>query len=362
MVNKRIYNGKGKLLSALFIMAMILIIFIFSDIHRNQQVMANGSKRKGNMFYIQLVNYTLPAIKVLNFDEENMAESTVSVKSVFLSIIGIDLNEPDKIVKKEMPYFSQDNLTLAYDKNSSKETNFNLNDSDISRDANNSDITNNNSNAQNAVFQVYDPKLKKTLNVTKPEVLIYHSHTTESYSPYGSDNTDPTRDVCAVGDVIANELENNYGIAVIHDTTIHNVAAYTKSYERSGETVDKYLSKYGDFKMVIDLHRDSSPDKSALTMKINDENVAKFMFVMARKNPHYDKNIALVNSIINVSNKDFPGICNGIYYYNYGTNFFNQAKSNNAFLLEVGSDVNTIDEAKATGKYIARILAETLNK
>jgi stage II sporulation protein P len=173
---------------------------------------------------------------------------------------------------------------------------------------------------------------------------------------------DPGKNVCAIGTVITNELENNYGIATIHDTTVNNEVAYTKSYERSGETLDKYLSKYGDFKMVIDIHRDSALDKKSDTMMVNGENIAKFMFVMARKNPHYDKNIALVNSIMNIANKDFPGICNGIYYYDNGTNFFNQGKSNNAFLLEIGSDMNTMDEAKATGKYIARILAEKINK
>ena len=40
----------------------------------------------------------------------------------------------------------------------------------------------------------------------------------------------------------------------------------------------------------------------------------------------------------------------------------NQDMSNNAILIEVGADINTTTEADATGKYIARLLAEYLNK
>lgn len=359
MLNERMNTVKVKLIIISCSMILISIVYIFSNMNKNQQLMANNSEKQNNMFYIELVNYTLPVIKVLSTDD-NMDKDAFSIKNKILSCMGINLVEPDKIIKKEMAYFSQNTFPLAYDNKTnsglSNMDSFNLSDSDVTKN----EI--NNSNLPNSVFQVYDPKLKKTLNVSKPDILIYHSHTTESYYPYGSDNMDPTKNVCAVGDVISKELENNYGIAAIHDITIHNAAAYTKSYERSGETVDKYLSKYGDFKMIIDIHRDSALDKKSATMMINGENTAKFMFVMARKNPHYDKNIALVNSIMNVANKDFPGMCNGIYYYDYGTNFFNQAKSDNAFLLEIGSDVNTMDEAKATGKYIARILAQQLNK
>lgn len=347
---------------------MVFLVMIFSNVYKDEKIMGNTSARRGNMFFVGVINYTMPLIKVLNFDEEDMAESTFSVKDELLSSIGINIKHPENIIGKEIAFFTTNSSSSTnVNKNSSvKETfndnstsAFNLKNSDVKKA---STTANSNNTSSNNVFNIYDKSLKKTLDTSKPEVLIYHSHTTESYSPYGPDNMDPNKDVCAVGDSIAKELQNNYGISVIHDTTIHNALAYNKSYERSGETVDKYLKKYGDFKMVIDLHRDSSDDKKALTMKINGEDVAKFMFVMARKNPHYDKNIALVNSIVDTSNKDFPGLCNGIFYYNYGMNFFNQAKSNNAFLIEVGSDVNTMDEAKNTGKYIARVIAEVLNK
>jgi stage II sporulation protein P len=80
-------------------------------------------------------------------------------------------------------------------------------------------------------------------------------------------------------------------------------------------------------------------------------------------NPHYNKNIALVNSLINIANKDFKGIlCDqNLYIYEHGSNSFNQSLSNNAFLIEVGCDQNELSEAKATAKYLARIFAEQIN-
>lgn len=361
MVNKGINNGKNSFTLILGLTIMIFSIYIFLgffNLQKTQQKLTGG---RGNMFYVQMVNYVMPIVKITNFDEEDMAESTFSLKSGLLNYIGINLSNPDEILKREISYFKEDNNSFSYNVYN-KISDFNLKDSDITKTSTDK-ISNKDNNELNQTFQIYNPQLKKNLDSSKPEILIYHSHTTESYGQYGSDNLDPTKNVCAVGDELAKELSNNYGISVIHDTTIHNVLAYNKSYQRSGETLDKYLKKYGDFKMIIDIHRDSDPNKANVTANINGENVAKIMFVMARKNPHFDKNMMIVNSMLNTAKKNFPGLTigNGIYYYDYGMNFFNQAKSNNAFLLEIGSTPNSLDESKASSKYIARMIAEYLN-
>ena len=114
--------------------------------------------------------------------------------------------------------------------------------------------------------------------------------------------------MCAVGDVITEELEKKYGIAVIHDKTVHNVGDYNGSYKKSGVTLDKYLKEYGDFDLIIDLHRDGVPNRKNATTKINGEDVAKFMFVVTQKNPRYAKQKKLINSMIKISNKLFPDL------------------------------------------------------
>lgn len=211
---------------------------------------------------------------------------------------------------------------------------------------------------------MYNPTLKNNNPSSIPAVFIYNTHTTESYAPYGTDNLDPTKNVCAVGDELAKTLSNDYGISVIHDKTIHNVENYTGAYGSSRQTLEKYLKKYGNFKIIIDLHRDSEEDKNLATTTINGQSLGKFMFVMVKTNPHFDKNMIIVNSLINTAKKYFPQLLmgdGGMYYYYNRPDFFNQGESNNTMLIEVGAASNTLDEAKGTSHYIARAIAEYLN-
>jgi stage II sporulation protein P len=217
------------------------------------------------------------------------------------------------------------------------------------------------SDLPNRIVTVYEPKLKKKLNTSKPEVLIYHTHTSEAYEPAdGGFTRDNNLNVCAVGSLLQEELQNNYGIATIHDTAINDMN-YLQSYSKSAITLDKDLKKYKNFKVIIDMHRDSGLNKKDITTKMNGENVAKMMFVMTASNPHSSKNMALANKLMDISNTLFPGFCKGIFTYEHGINYFNQNKSNAAVLIEVGSNINTIDEAKASSKYFARIIGQYIN-
>jgi stage II sporulation protein P len=56
----------------------------------------------------------------------------------------------------------------------------------------------------------------------------------------------------------------------------------------------------------------------------------------------------------------YPGFAKGVLYYNHGIRNFNQGMSNNAILIEVGSDINTTTEAQASMKYLARIIAQVI--
>lgn len=65
---------------------------------------------------------------------------------------------------------------------------------------------------------------------------------------------------------------------------------------------------------------------------------------------------------MDISNKLFPGFCKGIYTgYRRGTKYFNQNKSDNSLLIEVGSNINTVQETKNSAKYLARVIAEYIN-
>ncbi|MBU5591039.1 stage II sporulation protein P [Clostridium sp. MSJ-4] len=319
---------------------------------------------QGNMFYVQILNRSMPLIKHVAFDTEDLAESKFSLKDKCLDILGMNWKDPIKIMAKEIHYFSMLKPEGRDGSISLKEviSSFNIGESSILK--NSEEDLAKDAQVKSASSKAYNPNLKKQLNASKPEVLIYHTHTSESYiTPDGNtdkDSFDENRNVCAVGDELARELEKNYGISVIHDKTVHN-STYTQSYSRSRETLTQYLNKYGDFKLIIDLHRDSVNSKKSVTANLNGEDVTKIMFVMTRKNPHFDKNNAIAENMLKTSKELFPGFSREIWYYDTGTRFFNQDLSNNAILIEVGAHVNKIEEAKGSAKYIARLVAEYLN-
>lgn len=338
--------------------SMLLIIILPCVVRANNY----SSYVKRNMFYVQVLNYTMPAVKATSFNEDDMAENRFSISQTALAATGLNLKNPKSVLGREMAFIGSEDIA-AGERPNVDFNHFKLDDKQVAKETDNTVANSNeNTNLQNREVAVHDPKLKKTLNTDKPEVFIYHTHTTEGYKPGKPINTDNTQNVVAVGDELIKELQTNYGISAINDKTVHDAEAYTQSYARSAVTVDRNLNKYKDFKLIIDLHRDSVENKNAVTTKVNGENAAKISLVMAKKNPHFSKNMALANEIIDTSNKLFPGFCRGVIYYNYGTRYFNQNKSDNAILIEVGADINTIDEAKASAKYLARIIAEVLNK
>ena len=349
-------NGNVKIFFCTF--TLLIIFFIGLILPRSANAVSEGDNK--NSFYVNVMNNVLSAVKSSStkLQEDNSEDS---INAGMLSFLGIDISNPISIVVKEIAYLDKSESSNDVSNSETFSLNpFNLDDKQVSKS---------DTKASNVVENLYNPSLKTTLNNAKPRVLIYHSHTSEAYRTSSSDasNTkaslDKTRNVCAVGDVIADELENKYGISVIHDKNVNDTGDYNNAYKKSGVTLDKYLKKYGKFDLIIDLHRDSITDNNAVTTKINGEKVAKFMFVVTDKNPNYAKQKKLINSMITISNKLYPGLVrsNPIYYYHWGMGFYNQNRSNNAMLIETGTYTNTVKEVKNTGKYLSRVIAEQLN-
>ncbi|AOR22971.1 stage II sporulation protein P [Clostridium taeniosporum] len=344
-------NTRIKLLSGVNGGMIFLIIIILIFFFRVGNILKNCNER-GGYAYVQLLNLGMPLVKEQVYNEESYAENNLSLENVVLKAVGLDCLTYKNILKSEVGFFYN-----IGDKEESKVTfnQFSVNEDSILKFSSKEKSLNN---------KIYDPSLKKQLNASKPEVLIYHTHTTEGYAeaPGGApDTTDENANVVGAGDVLAKELEENYGISVIHDKTNHSVS-YNDSYKRSSETVDKYLKKYGDFKIILDLHRDSVPNKDAMTTKVQGNNAAKIMFVNAKNSTRYKKNKELTERVFNKTNELFPGLTRKILTYTRGKNAFNQSKSDGSILFEMGSNVNSIEEAKVTARCMARVLAEILNR
>ncbi|MBU3090710.1 stage II sporulation protein P [Clostridium sp. CF011] len=345
-----------------FCVFILLIIFLLSLILPKSAKADNEGKYR-NYFYVNVINNTLAVIKSSN-TEQQYTNSENSVKLSALSLLGVDILNPISIIVKEVAFLDNNDASSDVSNSKFSPNPFKLEDKQVSKseaEAKDKD--------SNLVAPLDNPALKKALNNAKPRVLIYHSHTCEAYRTSDNDKStiensiDQTRNVCTVGDVIKDELEKKYGIAVIHDKTVHDKGDYNSAYKKSGVTLDRYLKEYEKFDLIIDLHRDSVQNKNAVTTKINGQNVAKFMFVVTDKNPRYAKQKKLINSMIGISNKLYPNLIKGdpIFAYHYGIGFYSQNKSDNAMLIEVGADRNTVSEVKNTGKYLSRIMAEQLN-
>lgn len=359
--NKR---TKGKIYTAISVSLLLaLSIPAFSKAST-----ATDSYSDRSLFYTEIFNSGFPILKSIALDDDDKAELNYSLKTKLLEFVGLDISNPLSIVSREFNLIKDGDPETAL-----RETKtpfilnpFKLDENNIIK---NTEVTPPDKTVDyTKVAEVYNPKLKKTLNPAKPEVLIYHSHTTESYAPDGKYNLDPNKNMVAVGEVIKKELENNYGIAVVHDTTVHNYPNSNAAYTKSGKTLDKYLNEYKDFKIIIDLHRDGINESSASTVvtKLNNKNLARFMFVIGTGNPNKDKNLALARKLSKISEDLFPGLIRSGNAGDYGTYYFksakfHQQKNPNILIIELGAQTNTLEEAKTTAVYIARIFAEYIN-
>lgn len=351
IVNTKNINDALILKLSILIIMIIIVLTMILPLTVKTYTSANDSRT--NLFYLQVLNYSLPSAKVSTLDPEDMAENSFSLKDSILNALGMNIENPENIMGKEIAFLNGKTLISS----NTNITSYELASNDVIK----SDSAAQSTSASVAVTPTPTAAPTPTINTSVPQVFIYHTHTDESYLPGKPDNTDQTQSVCAVGDVMASELQNTYGIPVIHDKTEHE-QVYNNSYARSSETVDKYLKQYGDFKLIIDLHRDASDPSHPVpdSVTINGETISRFRFVTSSNNPHYDKNLKVVNTIIDLSKKLFPGLCGDTVEYHQGIYCFNQTKSNNAVLIEVGNELNTTTQSKKTGVYLAKIFAEYL--
>ena len=212
--------------------------------------------------------------------------------------------------------------------------------------------------------------LEISLDNSGPEVLIMHTHTTECFSgdemAGESERTaDEARNMCAVGDVIADTLES-YGIQCLHDKTIHDYPTYQGSYTRALNTITSDIEKYPSIKVVLDVHRDayvySDGSKLRVTAEINGRETAQVMLVlgtdsMGLYHPYWQKNLSLACKVQSAANIMYPGMMRPI---DLRRERFNMHVTTGSLLMEVGSNGNTLEEAVSSGEYIAKALAAAL--
>lgn len=199
---------------------------------------------------------------------------------------------------------------------------------------------------------------KPNINKDAPSILIYHTHTSESYKGGGT--------VVDVGAVFKEEFEA-LGYKTIHITEVYDKGQFSGAYSRSIKGVEKALKENPSIKIVIDVHRDSITDASGITYKpvtqIDGKNVAQVMIVCGTnqkglEHSSWSKNFAFALNVSRTMNKSYSNLSRPV---NLRADRFNTHVTPHTFLLEMGSDANTLDEAKLAATYTARSIINTLN-
>lgn len=194
-------------------------------------------------------------------------------------------------------------------------------------------------------------------------VGIYHTHNAESYAGQGQGDrviSGENGDVVKVGQALAEEL-NRLGIKAIHSDQV-NDTSYNESYDNSFEVAQKMLEENPTIRILLDVHRDGLPPQVGKSVvKIEDKDTAKILIVLGQNNPTWERNDQVSNSIIEVAENSYPGFfSNRIRYASKAR--YNQHLTNGAILLEVGSQLNTTEEAMNTVQPLAEVLKEYLKR
>lgn len=205
------------------------------------------------------------------------------------------------------------------------------------------------------------------------EVLIMHTHATESYEGYDSEyydtrntwrSTDNNENMVAVGNVIEEELRKA-GIGVVHDTQQFDYPSYNGSYDRAAVAVKEYLAQYPDIQLILDVHRDGIQRDTTTIVKpateIDGEPAAQIM-ILCGSDPgvgDWGENLRTAAAVTNLLESRYPTLTRPIYF---STGRYNMNLSGGTILLEFGSQANTLEEALTSARLTGQALGEWLQE
>lgn len=384
-----------KIKNVIFFTMIVLNIFIYNwmisdhiNVQNSKAIISDDFAEKyDNMdnIFISAINFTMPVVDV-GFKTQGYSGKDLTMAS----ILNINIQEPLNILRFQIPVLSQINLKSEAKNTISTvpENGTQKNEIEKSTKSNVDNITINN---------MQDPSKSTSSEakvLDKPYILIYHTHTMESYvatsknkyiATYGYDRTNNLNyTVAKVGDYLADYLTNDYGIGVLHDKTINDYN-YDASYSHSLSIVSNILKKNPSIKVAIDLHRDgygavmkpgvdsipvldrlpNQDYRKKYIMEINGVKTAKILFIIGSRrtkdmNENWEKNYEFAKQISDKLNELYPGISLGVEIKPYSE--YNQHLLEKSILIELGSNYNTLEEAIASTKYLAKAINDVIKE
>ena len=210
----------------------------------------------------------------------------------------------------------------------------------------------------------------------KPAVLIYHTHTTETYELLDrsfytnernirSDNL--KENMVRVGEEICKVLEKN-GYKTIHDKTIYD-ESINGAYERSRANISRIIKGNPSIQIVLDIHRGAIYQKDNSKIKtvteINGRKAAQIMLISGCEDgnvtdfPNWQKNLTFALNLQEKLKNDNKTLVQPLMFC---SRKYNMDLVPCALSIEIGTDANTLSEAVYSAELFADSLSELLEE
>jgi len=365
MVSLRVIRLKD-IIRLIIVLAIIVVVFQFISTKPKLDTKGYDTISKiPKETLIRYLNYSLPNYLANNDDNVQQIDLNFSANQILkfeLEMLNNVIEKTDlEINEQELTIDDIDELVANQEENqievieNNVKESFNIEDNGVR-------INNGSVIELTSDIVLPDFELKNT-----KDIIIYHTHTCESYTPTeenqyeasGNFRTlDLNNNVARVGDELENYLKN-FGFNVIHDKTLHDYPAYSGSYDNSYKTVSNILEKNPDIEIIFDIHRDAIGDSSyAPTVKINGEYCSQLMFVIGTnggglEHNNWQNNLKTAIKIEQKSNEMYPGLFKPIIVRN---SRYNQNLGNGASIIEVGATGNTLEQSLNSMKYLSLVL------
>lgn len=295
MVNVTILNKKDILKYGIKLGIVLVSLFLITELAKNvnsqEEINFQNILNKDKLKIC--LEQTIPMMKQVNGEEEYL-EKKIRKINILEYVVSKQLAMIKEIKPKEVKKSDDEKVKV----NEQKEQSESIEQAKTGLETKvlESNVPTKFTNEYNGVkvrneteYELTEEMLKPDITVNNKNILIFHTHTCESYTPsekfeYIQTGTYRTTDfnynVVRVGTELTNQLKS-YGYNVIHDNTYHDYPAYNGSYGRSLITVKNLLGQYNNTDIVIDLHRDAIGDYNyAPTVQIGEEQAAQIMFVI----------------------------------------------------------------------------------
>ena len=287
MINLAVINLKTLLRK---IGKIIIVILVFAMSIKFVKIVYNYTQKFDfeNMKLTSNIGMIKNNISISKYYENNSKENKSELKKILVAQLAVFTGAEEEIMEKENQeeVLEFEDKVINEEKNDAQEKNtqIELEVENIQQTAQEENAvttkiieSNNKKDVYTDIYQTVQIKNESDYSLTEEmitpninysnnkDIIIYHTHTCESYTATESSNyiatgnyrtTDLNYSVARVGDELTNYLAGK-GYTVIHDKTYHDYPAYTGSYTRSLSTIRNLLSVYNTVDAVFDIHRDA---------------------------------------------------------------------------------------------------------